>query len=330
MSGRRAEELRRRGRCRHAAVPNKRRRFTLRRVVWAFIGITAFVVTSCVVVATGVFTDDHAAPVAKQPTGPSTVSAAPPVTTSAVQSSPNSSPTMLDADFAQLRQRVHGVVGIAISAVGAHQNPTVLGDWPPGPAWSTIKVPLAIAVLREANPPEVTQTMTAAITESDNAAAESLWASLGDPTVAAQKVEKVLREADDQTEVQSQRVRPPFTAFGQTIWSLTEQAKFISFAVCDSPDQSIFTLMGQIEKNQRWGLGNIAEARFKGGWGPKTTGEYLVRQIGVMPTPGGMTAVAVAVEPASGSLDDGTEALTDVASWLFDHREALPSGQCRR
>jgi beta-lactamase class A len=134
----------------------------------------------------------------------------------------------LDADFAQLRQKVHGVVGIAISAVGADQNPRVLRDWSPGPAWSTIKVPLAIAALREANPPEVTQTMTAAITDSDNAAAESLWASLGDPTVAAQKVEKVLREAGDETKVQSQKVRPPFTAFGQTIWSLTEQAKFIS------------------------------------------------------------------------------------------------------
>jgi hypothetical protein len=297
-------------------------------VVWAFIGITAFVVTSCVVVATGVFTDDHAAPVAKQPTGPSAVSAASPVTTSAVQSSPNSSPIMLDADFAQLRQRVHGVVGIAISAVGAHQNPTVLGDWPPGPAWSTIKVPLAIAVLRATNPPEVSQTMTAAITESDNAAAESLWEGLGNPIVAAQKVEDVLRDAGDQTIVQSQKVRPPFTAFGQTIWSLNDQVKFLSFAVCDSRDKSIFTLMGQIDGNQSWGLGRIAEAQFKGGWGPSITGDYLVRQIGVMPTPGGMTAVAVAVEPASGSFDDGTEELTEVAHWLADHIGALPSGQC--
>ena len=45
-----------------------------------------------------------------------------------------------------------------------------------------IKVPLVIAALREEAPPEVTDAMTAAITESDNAAAESIWASLGDPS----------------------------------------------------------------------------------------------------------------------------------------------------
>jgi hypothetical protein len=329
MSGRPAQNPQHRGRHRHDAAPDQQRRVPRRRLVWVIASAGVLLTVGIVAVKTEVFSGHRAGQVARPTSAPSSVLAAP-ETTSAPQASPNNSPDALDADFAQLRQKVHGVVGIAISAVGADQNPRVLGDWPPGPAWSTIKVPLAIAALREANPPEVTQTMTAAITESDNAAAELLWASLGDPTVAAQKVEKVLREADDQTEVQSQRVRPPFTAFGQTIWSLTEQAKFISFAVCDSRDQSIFTLMGRIEKNQRWGLGNIAEARFKGGWGPKITGDYLVRQIGVMPAPGGMTAVAVAVEPASGSLDDGTEALTDVASWLFDHREALPSGHCRR
>ena len=41
--------------------------------------------------------------------------------------------------------------------------------------------------------------MKAAITESDNAAAESLWAQLGDPPAAAQQVQQVLQEAGDPT-----------------------------------------------------------------------------------------------------------------------------------
>jgi hypothetical protein len=49
--------------------------------------------------------------------------------------------------------------------------------------------------------------MTLAITESDNAAAESIWGRLGDPVTAAHKVEDVLRQTGDPTIVQSQRVR---------------------------------------------------------------------------------------------------------------------------
>jgi hypothetical protein len=295
--------------------------------MWAIASAGVVVAVGVVAVTTDIFSARHAGPIARPRVAPSSVSNAP-ETMSASQTSPTGAPDALDAAFPILRENLHGVVGIAISAVGADRNPMVLGDWPSGPAWSTIKVPLAIAALREANPPGVTQTMTAAITESDNAAAESLWEGLGDPVVAAQKVDDVLRGAGDQTLVQSHRVRPPFTAFGQTIWSLSDQAKFVSFAFCDSRDKPVFTLMGQIEKNQSWGLGTIAQAQFKGGWGPNTAGEYLVRQIGVIPTPGGATAVAVAVEPASGSLDDGSEELTEVANWLSDHRIDLPSGRC--
>src|ERR1700737_2206114 len=72
----------------------------------------------------------------------------------------------LAADFAQLETKLHAVAGIAISAVGTAQAPITLGDWQSGPAWSTIKVPLIIAALREENPPVVTGAMNSAITES--------------------------------------------------------------------------------------------------------------------------------------------------------------------
>jgi len=234
----------------------------------------------------------------------------------------------LAADFARLETKLHAVAGIAVSAVGNGQAPIMLGDWEHGPAWSTIKVPLIIAALRQENPPTVTDAMTAAITESDNAAAESIWASLGDPVTAARKVDAVLRLTGDSTTVQSQKVRPEFTAFGQTDWSLTDQARFTSVAVCDSANAPVFALMGRVQPDQRWGIGTVPGAQFKGGWGPSPTGSYLVRQLGVLPAPNGRIAVALAAQPASGKFDDGTAALDEMASWLTAHLGALPAGQC--
>jgi hypothetical protein len=234
----------------------------------------------------------------------------------------------LAADFAQLQTRLHAVAGIAVSAVGDGQAPMTLGEWQSGPAWSTIKVPLIIAALREEQRPTVTDAMTAAITESDNAAAESIWAGLGDPATAAHKVDAVLRETGDPTTVQSQKVRPEFSAFGQTEWPLTDQVRFISVAFCDKANAPVFALMGQVQHDQSWGIGTVSGSRFKGGWGPSPTGGYLVRQVGVLNSPAGAIAVALAAQPASGQFDDGVAALTQMASWLTVHLTALPTGRC--
>jgi hypothetical protein len=236
--------------------------------------------------------------------------------------------TALAADFAQLEAKLHITAGVAVSAVGAEQDPMTLGEWQSGPAWSTIKVPLVIAALREEKPPRVTDAMVAAITESNNAAAESIWASLGDPVTAAHKVDEVLRQTGDPTAVQSQKVRPDFSAFGQTEWPLIEQVRFTSVAVCENANAPIFALMGDVQADQRWGLGTVPGSQFKGGWGPSPTGSYLVRQMGVLTTPNGMIAVALAAQPASGKFDDGTAALTEIAAWLTTHLSALPAGEC--
>ena len=234
----------------------------------------------------------------------------------------------LAADFEQFESSINAKVGIALGGVGNTDPPILLGEWQSGPAWSTIKVPLAVAASIQVDPPEVTDIMRAAITESDNAAAESIWANLGDPVTAAQKVEGVLRQAGDPTVVQSERVRPPYTAFGQTDWSLAHQVQFASSATCTSADEPVLALMGQIEASQSWGMGTLADTRFKGGWGPLTTGNYLVRQFGVITTSRGKIAVAMAAEPTSGQFGDGTADLTDMAGWLKAHLETLPTGQC--
>ncbi|BBZ27455.1 hypothetical protein MMAD_17500 [Mycolicibacterium madagascariense] len=235
----------------------------------------------------------------------------------------------LAADFAALSPTLNARVGVVIHAVGsAPDDPIILGDWQSGVAWSTSKVPLVVAALRLQDSSEITEAMTKAITESDNAAAESIWEGLGDPTQAAEQVQGVLRQYGDPTIVQSTKVRPEYTAFGQTVWPLVDQNHFMAGAMCDPNNSQVIDLMGRVEDDQRWGLGSIAGAKFKGGWGPAPSGNYLVRQMGVIPTPGGFTAITIAAEPNSGSFADGTEVLTRVAQWLGEHLADLPAAQC--
>src|SRR5882757_57866 len=290
---------------------------------WIVAG-TAFVLVTVAISAGGVILGRHLSP----STASSPQSSLSAQQTPAAPPMVGTAPSDLEAAFAQLQAQLHAPVGIAVTAVGSNQPPMRLGDLQSGPAWSTIKVPLAIAALRQENSPTPTAAMTAAITESDNAAAESIWAGLGDPVTAAHDVEAVLQETGDPTTVEYRKVRPEFTAFGQTDWSLEDQVKFLSSAVCDPRNDPIFALMGEVVSDQSWGIGTIPDSRFKGGWGPSPTGNYLVRQIGTLNTPTGTVAVAIAVAPASGSFDEGTSDLTEVANWLRDHLAALPAGHC--
>ncbi|WP_245831222.1 serine hydrolase [Mycobacterium terramassiliense] len=238
----------------------------------------------------------------------------------------------LAADFARLQSGIAAGIGLIIAPAGNAASPMTLGQWTIGPAWSTMKVPLVIAAMRENHSTEVSDAMRAAIVSSDNTAAESIWESLGDPAAAARAVEQVLREAGDPTPVESRTIRPQFTAFGQTLWSLADQARFATFAACDNRDAPVRALMGQIEQDQRWGLGRIPNAQFKGGWGPSEAGAYLVRQFGFVtnPSSGAVSVVAVAVEPASGSLSDGMADLTEIGEWLNERIAMLPGGRCGR
>ncbi len=218
-------------------------------------------------------------------------------------------------------------VGIAIVAGGGAQ-PRTLGDWAGGVAWSTIKVPLAIAALRAAGD-GATSAVTAAITQSDNEAAERLWSMLGEPVTAAEAVQGVLREGhDDVTVVQSDRVRPPFSAFGQTEWGIREQAEFAAHLRCIPDSGRVVEDMRNVVAGQRWGLASVDDAAAKAGWGPGTDGRYLLRQLGLLPGPDGWTAVALATVPSDGSFDTGVQIMDRLTEWLLAHRAALPSGSC--
>ncbi|MEV0360215.1 serine hydrolase [Nocardia sp. NPDC050697] len=238
-------------------------------------------------------------------------------------------PGTLAADFAELQASTGGAIGLAAMPVGG-TSALSFGTWSTGPAWSTMKVPLVLAAQRKA-PGTNTYAATAAITESDNTAADALWQSLGSGPEAAAAVEAVLREGGDTTtRVPATRPRAEHSAFGQAEWSLADQVKFAAKLPCLSGAAGVTALMAEIVPAHRWGMGSIAGADFKGGWGPDPDGDYLVRQFGLVDGASGQIAVAFAAKPDSGAFSDGMLTLNRMATVLAAHLKELPSGKCRR
>jgi hypothetical protein len=234
----------------------------------------------------------------------------------------------LNASFRKLQAKLHSrSLGLAYQPLG-DTHLVQLGDWETGPAWSTVKVPLSVAALRRSSSDEVVSLVHRAITESDNSAAEALWGVLGGGQPAATAVDAVLASYGDRsTHTQSRQIRPPFTPFGQTTWSLTHQVTFMSRLYCSADASSVIQEMNHISAGQRWGLGTLPGATFKGGWGPDTSGRYLVRQFGVVTLGRARVAVAVSVEPGSGSFSEGTRDLDQIATWLRKNVHPT-SGSC--
>lgn len=223
---------------------------------------------------------------------------------------------MRDASFDELSRRLAGEVGIAIARVG--RAPLSVGPWTSGVAWSTSKVPLAIAALRAGVGGELVRQT---ITQSDNAAAEELWSQLGDP--AAQLVQSIIREAGDTaTVVESRRLRVGYTAFGQTRWSLAGQASFAAGMphLRDAP--LVVNLMRDLTIDHRWGLAAKGFAA-KGGWGPGLGDDYLVRQFGILPAEFGSVGVAVAAEMPDGDYEAGVDVVNHLTDWLVERLPAL-------
>ncbi|WP_036503931.1 hypothetical protein [Nocardia aobensis] len=236
-------------------------------------------------------------------------------------------PGSLAADFTALRPSLDGRAGMAIMPVGG-QRTAQMGDWTTGPSWSTMKVPLTLAVLRT-NGNTSTYQMSAAITESDNSAADGLWQALGAPEAAAKAVQTVLREGGDTTTtVPATRSRAEYSAFGQADWSLADQVRWASRLPCLPDADTVTALMGKVVWGQQWGLGHLDNTRFKGGWGPDPSGNYLVRQFGLLTTPNGDVAISLAAQATSGTFDDGTQILNKMAGLITKHLDDLPAGHC--
>lgn len=225
----------------------------------------------------------------------------------------------LEASFDQLAATVPAKVGVAVARPDRTFS---LGSWWSGVAWSTIKVPLAIAALRK-DWLGARELATKAVTESDNRASEQLSSQLGEPAEAARQVQAVVAEGGDTaTVVESRRLRRGFTAFGQTQWSLQRQARFAA-ELSTIPDAAeVIDMMQRLSPTQRWGLAAKGLAA-KGGWGPGGRGEYLVRQFGVVPTPTGNWGVALAADTHDGVFETGVDVLDTLTDWLLSRLPSL-------
>lgn len=191
------------------------------------------------------------------------------------------------------------------------------GDLTDQQAWSTSKVPLSLAVIQSGQEEALTQSISAALRWSDNEAAEDLWQALGpDDTARAQAMDDVLRQAgDDKTTVPVDRLHPPFSIFGQTQWSTQSQAGFLVQLPCLLGSTRVIADLSAVSASQRWGLGQLPNAVFKGGWGPDPSGGYLVRQFGwYFDEAGSRVPIAFAVR--SSSFEAGVAVVNEMTAAL--------------
>jgi len=225
----------------------------------------------------------------------------------------------IEASFEELAATVPATIGIAIARPDVAEVCS-LGRWSSGVAWSTIKVPLAIAALR-GDAGRARDLVVKAITESDNHASEQLWSQLGEPAEAAGRVQAVVNESGDAaTVVESQRLRQGYTAFGQTHWALAGQARFAAQLPGIADAATVVDLMCRLTAAQRWGLAAKGIAA-KGGWGPGVRGDYLVRQFGIIPTDSGDMGVALAAQ--AHAFEAGLDVVDAMTDWLVGQLPAI-------
>lgn len=186
----------------------------------------------------------------------------------------------------QLRQKFEAIganagAKIAVAWYDPKYGLVTAGEEGVWPAWSTSKVPLAVAVTQAGHGGNLKYGIQQAITVSDNDAADRLWQSLGTSnTLRAEAMSKVIRQSGDlKTVVPTERRAAPYSIFGQTRWTPLNQVRFAAALPCLKDTSTVVENMRHIAPSQRWGMGRLSEATFKGGWGPGD-GTYTVRQFG--------------------------------------------------
>lgn len=240
-------------------------------------------------------------------------------------------------DLDQLGAELGAEVGGTIGLPGA--EPAVFGSLQSGSAWSTIKVPLTLAVIEEAggvsdlSSDQLAQ-IHSALTASDNEAAAALFDYLvqrqGSVEAASQGVGRVLVAAGDSETQVSTQGRDGFSSYGQTEWALSNQHWFmealVGGCVGDADGRQLVLNEMQQVSSDTWGLGSLGlTALWKGGWGPGTDGRYLLRQMGAVQINGQQYVVTLMVRPAGGDFETGQAVASKVAAWLAEQTENAPS-----
>ena len=208
-----------------------------------------------------------------------------------------------------------GVAGISVATEHGIIN---VGSDGRSRAWSTIKVPVAIAAVQQKVGTE--SMVRAAISESSNADAAALWAALGGGAEAAATVDSLLWHyngvAHTRHTVDEYPDEP--TPIGWIPWTLNGQAGFASRLACIPEADVVWDAMGEIVPWRQDGLGRIAGMHFKGGWSEEEDGlySYTYRQFGALPTEDGLLGVAVIAHPEDGRHVTAERMLDDLADGI--------------
>lgn len=220
------------------------------------------------------------------------------------------------ASAAEIQAQLDRLVGDVVARHGGRAAVSVggftAGDNSPVPAFSTMKVPLSIAALRQDQ--SMYPDAEIAVTRSDNPAAHRMFGQ-----VPAASYEGVIREAGART------TTPAGYQMG-TLWTTSDQAEFASGLRCVAGHEPVLDMMGRIVDYQHWGLGRIGGARYKGGWN-HYEGGHLARQFGLIPGPNGDIAVAITARNTKG-YEGSFRMLDELADGLAAMRGDLPTARC--
>lgn len=192
-------------------------------------------------------------------------------------------------------------------------------------AWSTIKPVIAVAVARE-HPFTAAQAaqVEAAIANSDNAAAEALFADLGPRPRANDALDAALELAGDSTPVNRARTRPEFSTYGQTEWPLAEAGRFYRALAngCLAGPRATRTILGAMGSvtaagGSTWGLApaGFAPLAFKDGLGPESgLDDYTAEQYGIVGAARSSGYVIGVVAETGGGSAEAEAAVTELAT----------------
>ncbi len=237
-------------------------------------------------------------------------------------------PAALTEALAPVRARYGDSLAVAWGPVGDPSAVRAVGATRDIEGWSTMKVPIAVAVSQQADgEPSGAQLrqLQQSLTVSDNDAAIAMWDSLSDPVA---QVRAVLRAAGDERTVPLRGQDGRTTSFGLTAWRVDDSARYATGLPCSDDADPVLEALGRITPEHQWGLGTVADARFKGGWGISPHG-YLARQLGVVPRrDGSQVAIALAAQPQAGTHEAATAAISEATKVLVSLLGEDDGGRC--
>ena len=259
--------------------------------------------------------------------GPGSPSSAPsdepadePAATTAPDATANLNLDGLDEKIAAIEEKTHTQLSFSLFDGTRATNS---GSGGALPAWSTIKVPIALTAWEHCDDKDfVLEQTRAAIEWSDNDSAYALWRCIGSDDEASRLVGEEIA-----TSGVSVHVEP---AFGTTTWPNPAQARYAQHLASIPADNPVIQEMHKIDEDHSYGLGTIADLPFKGGWSDDTDGSFHVRQLGFFTLSGsgagsevgaGSDAgaafgVALAARSLLGSEQDCHDALDELAALL--------------